>query len=50
MTTVPHTGHDRGTDTLTGGDAIDVSYHATVLPLLALTLSALLPTPTRSRP
>ncbi len=35
--------------TLQGGDAIDVAFHATMLPLLILTLLALrMPTPSRS--
>lgn len=36
--------------TVQGGDAIDVAYHSTLLPLLAATFLALLRTPTRSRP
>ncbi|MGH2896563.1 MAG: hypothetical protein ACRDPM_25280 [Solirubrobacteraceae bacterium] len=36
--------------TVQAGDVIDVAYHAAVLPLLALTLLALLRTPTRSQP
>jgi hypothetical protein len=31
--------------TIRGGDAIDIAYHATVLPLLVVTLVALLPLP-----
>jgi hypothetical protein len=36
--------------TVQAGDAIDVAYHSTLLPLLAATLFALLRTQTRSRP
>jgi glycerol uptake facilitator-like aquaporin len=36
--------------TISAGDAIDVAYHSTLLPLLAATLFALLRTQIRSRP
>jgi hypothetical protein len=36
--------------TISGGSALDLAYHATVLPLLGLTLAALRRRPARSRP